>query len=341
MLAETAGLMRVFQASGDPSRAIVLSARALDEHGTSLDPAGVATILDAPGIAKAPDGRPLADPEILINAPPADGFAQGSLNIRGIGARGLALRPEIRIVAGRMFVAGRQEFIVGASATRAFHFKVGDRVLMPNGEWPIVGAYTGGGILESQLLGDAATLMAAMRKSGFGSVVVGLASPAQFVRFQRWLASNPTLAVTAERQADYYDRMGGQEAFYRTMAYFVAAIMSIGALFGTVNILNSAVRARTRELATLLALGYEPLPLAASVIAESVVLSLIGAAAGCALAWLLFNGHESVLSAIFRWTITPRVVTFGLAWSFMLALLGSLPPALRTARLPVSRALQE
>jgi len=341
MLSETAGLMRVFRASGDPTRAIVLSARALNEFGTALDPATVATILDAPGIARAPDGHPVADAEILVNTPPAEGFAQGSLDIRGIGARGLALRPELRIVAGRMFATGRQELIVGAAAERAFHFKVGDQVIMPDGEWPIVGAYTGGGILESQLLGDAATLMAATRKVGFGSVVVRLTNPTQFAPFERWLASNPTLAVTAERQADYYDRIGGSDTFFRTMAYLVAVIMSIGALFGAVNILYSAVRVRTREIATLRALGYEPLPLAASVIIESMLLSLTGAAAGCTIGWLLFNGHESVHGAVFHWTITPRLVALGLTWTLALAVLGSLLPARRAARLPVSRALQE
>jgi putative ABC transport system permease protein len=341
MLSVTAGMLRLFRASGDPSHAIVLSARSLDEHGVELDQAAVDAILDAPGIARAEDGGPMADAEALVSVPPAAGFVQGSLNIRGIGSRGMSLRPEVRIIAGHLFQVGRHELIAGAAAARAFDMKVGDTVIMPDGEWPIVGTFAGGGVLESQLVTDAQTLMAATRKGGFGSVVVKLVDPATFEPFRQWLTSNPALDVTAQRQADYYISKGWDFAFYETMAYFVAALMSVGALFGAVNILYSAVRARTRELAVLRALGYEPLPLSVSVTIESVFLSLAGALAGAFLSWALFNGHESMSGYVFRWSISPRLVALGIAWSLALALLGSLFPAIRAARLPVSKGLYE
>lgn len=341
MLSVGAGMLRVFRASGDPSRALVLPSHALDEHGMDLGPSALSTVLDAPGIARDGDGRPMADPEVVVNVPPVDGFVQGSLNIRGIGPRGLALRPEVRLVAGRLFHPGRRELIVGAGAGRVFHLKLGDTLIMPDGPWPIVGTFAGGGALQTQLMTDAVTLMTATRRPGFGSVVVRLTRPDAFAGFKRWLMTNPAIEVTAERQADFYLRQGSDYTFYQTMAYFVAALMSIGALFGAVNILHSAVRARTREIAILRAVGYAPLPLALSVTLESLLLSLAGALAGAVLAWALFNGHESLSGIVFRWSVSPRLVALGIAWALALAVLGSLFPALRAARLPVSVALHD
>jgi len=341
MLSVTAGFMRVLRASGDPQVAIVLSADALSEQGADLDAGAVGTILDAPGVARGPDGHPFADAEVLINAPPADGFVQGSLAIRGIGQQGFSLRPGLKIVAGRMFGSGRQELIVGAAAQRGYHFKVGDTVIMPDGEWPIVGVFEGGGALESELMADAATLMASTRRAAFGSVIVKLTTPAAFDEFRQWLASRPALRVKAQRLGDYYLSRGDQFTFYQAMAWIVGAIMSIGALFGSVNILYSAVRARTRELGTLCALGYEPLPLAFSVIVESVFLSLAGAAAGCLIAWALFDGHETASGVVFRWDVSIPIVALGVVWAIGLALLGSVPPAIRVARQSVVEVLRE
>ncbi len=341
MLSLDVGLMSVYRATGEPDRALVFSSRAINEYATDLDHAAVDTILNAPGIARDKDARPLADPEILINAPPADGFAQGSLAIRGLSAQGVALRPRFALVAGRMFAPGRQELMVGVQAGQVFHFHVGDRILMPQGEWPIVGAFSGGGLLASQMLGDADTLMSATRKRGYGTVLVRLESPAAFAAFRQWLTHNPALAVTAERQSDYYLRQGAQLTFYTTMAYLVGAIMSIGALFGATNILYSAVRTRAREIATLRAIGYEALPLALSVIVEAALLSLVGALIGCVIAWGLFDGHRSdAFSCIFSWSISAPLIGLCLSWALLLAVLGSLFPAIRAARLSVADALR-
>jgi putative ABC transport system permease protein len=340
MLSVTAGMLRELRDSGDPGRAVVLGVRDVNELGADLTPALVGTILNAPGIARSADGHAIGDAEVVVNVPPADGFAQGSLNIRGIGPQGLALRPELRIVAGRLFTTGRQELIAGAAGARAFHFKVGDQIIMPDGEWPIVGIFTGGGAAESQLMADAQTLMASTRRSGFGSVVARLVDPDEFETFRTWLTTNPTLRVTAERQSDYYLRLGSQGRFYDTMAFVVGAVMSFGALFGAVNILYSSVRARAREIATLRAMGYEPVPLGVSVVFEALFLSLLGAIAGIVLAWSLVDGHESGSSMVFKWSISPTLIALGIGWAIMLALFGSLLPAIRAARIPVAAALR-
>ncbi len=153
--------------------------------------------------------------------------------------------------------------------------------------------------------------------------------------------SNPTLSLTVERHSDFYEREGGRFTLYRTMALLVGTIMSIGALFGAVNILYSVVASRAREIATLRALGYESFPVAASVIIEAVVLALVGALVGAVIAWLLFDGHQAVVgSTTFNLAVSPTLIAAGTGWALVLALLGGLLPALRAARLPVAQALR-
>jgi putative ABC transport system permease protein len=338
ILSVTAGILRVARDSGDPGRALIFSARSINEQAGDLDQAAVDTILDAPGIAHDEHGKPLADAELLLNAPPADGFAQGTLAIRGVGPEGLKVRPEFRMTGGRMFVAGRHELIVGESAHRTFHFNIGDRIIMPDGDWPIVGSFGGGGHLEGQLLGDVTTLMAASRRTSVGSVLVRLTNPAAFDAFNQWLTHNPTLAVTALRQSDYYERQGAQDTFYTTMAMLVGGVMSFGALFASVTVLYAAVRSRTREIATLRALGYLPGAVAASVFTEALLLAFVGGLGGSLIAWMCFDGHDSVL---FRWSIPKELIALGTAWALALALVSALPAALRAARLPLITALGE
>ncbi len=215
-------------------------------------------------------------------------------------------------------------------------------MILPDGDWPIVGAFAGGGVLEGELMADADTIMASARKAGFGSVLVRLESPAAFDTFQRWLASNPALGVIAEKQSDYlFRKAAGYASYMNTMAWIVGEIMSLGALLGSIHILYAAVAARTRDMATLRALGYEAVPVAGRLCSSRFcrlsVPSWVSASHGYS-----FDGRPTVtmesvheLSAFRR-----KLMALGLAWALVLALLGSLFPALRAARLPVAHALQ-
>jgi putative ABC transport system permease protein len=343
MLSLAVGLTRALEAGGDSSHALVLSRESPAEDAQALSRSDIAIILNAPGIAVGPDGRPLASAEAMQWLPPAEGFSEGTLYLRGIGASGTAVRPGFAIVAGRMFRSGAQEIIVGRGAESEFGFKVGDRVIMPNGEWPIVGEFAErGGSVESLLMADADTLMSATAMPGFGSVLVALKNPADFDEFKRWLTLNPALAVTVERQSEYLARMAGNYTrFFRTLAYFVGGLMAIGAVFGSIQVMYSAVESRTVEIATLRAVGYEPLPIAVSVLLEAAFLSLIGGLLGSAIAWALFNEDQAFNGAtVFRMHISGQMVVSGLAWAVVLAVVGGLLPAIRAARLPVAEALR-
>lgn len=341
MLSVTAGMLRAYRAGADPALAIVLSTQTNTEYGSGIAAEDIGTILQAPGIAAGPSSHPLADAETLFWVPPLEGYVVASPELRGIGPAGLTLRPDLRIVQGRMFRFGREELIVGVGAERAYHMHVGEKIALPGGEWPIVGVFTDrGSVLEGQLVADAISLMSAAHFSGYGSVLVRLTRPDALPAFSRWLSTNPSLKVTAELQSHYAARTVGQYAgFFTEFAYAVGLIMAAGALFGTVKIMYSVVDARTQEIGTLRAIGYEPLPVAIAVVLDVVLHSLAAALLGAAVAWLLFNGRQVAdIHNVFDLSVSLRLFVIGVFWAVSLAILGGLPPAIRAARLSVADA---
>ena len=343
MLSVTAGMLRAYRSGEDPRQAIVFAPEKTNEWGNGIPANVIGTILDAPGIATSADGHPLGDAEVEIWVPPSGPYVIGAPNLRGMGAAGLALHPHFKLLEGRPFRSGRHEVIVGVAAARAFQLRVGDQILLSGGPWSIVGSFADdASVLEGEMLTDADTLVADGQMTGYGSVRVELQTPAAFDEFARWLTTNPNLMESAERQSDYALRTVNQNsAFFTALAYAVATLMALGALFGTVKLMYAAVSARTRELATLRAIGYQPLPVALSVLVETLVLALFGALAGVAAAWLLFNGRHVVQARnVFDLSVSPRLVALGIGWALALALLGGVPPAVRAARRSVTDALR-
>jgi putative ABC transport system permease protein len=344
MLSLTEGMLAAYMKTGDPGRALVVSAGSQSEGNSSIPRDKARLIMDAPGIAKAPDGSPLADPGmnsgvpvIRLNGRPAYN------NLRGFGTKGVMLRPEFHMVSGRMFRAGTRELIVGVLAKTQFKgMNVGDKVILPDGEWPIVGSYTTGDLLDGQLIGDTETVMKAIRKPAYNSVLVRLASPSSFATFRRALTTNPALAVDPILQSDWYKKISaGFSTFFKVIAYGIGIIMGIGALFGCFNTMYAAVAARAREIATLRAIGYDAFPVAVSVILEAVALSVAGALIGAAIAWTLYDGvNSSFNQSIFKLTVSPSLIGMAVLWAIGVALLGGLLPSIRAARRPVVEALR-
>jgi putative ABC transport system permease protein len=342
MLSLTAGLTRAYFSPEDTARAIVWAGSANFDFSRSLHRDSIATILDAPGIAKGPDGAPLADAEFSMTLPSMEGFVDGSLQVRGLGPAGLALRPAFRIVRGHGFRPGRRELVAGVGAAKRFGLSVGNKVRLPDGEWPIVGLFTyRGEILESSLVGDAETLMTETRRRGFAQVIAQLVDAQAYPRFEAWLTHNPALAVSVERKTDYDLRMlGPNTEFFTRMTYLIGAIMAFGALFGVVKIMYATVRSRTREIGTLRAIGFGAAPVAVSVLVETALLGVVGALTGTALAWTVFDGREMWVWGSFRLHISLHLLALGLAWASVTSLAGGILPALRAARLPASEALR-
>jgi putative ABC transport system permease protein len=172
-------------------------------------------------------------------------------------------------------------------------------------------------------------------------VLVKLESPDVFDAFSQWLSTNPNLKESAERLTDYSQRNARQySAFFTALAYAVASMMTLGALFGTVKLMYAAVSARTREIATLRAIGYEPLPVALSVLLETATLALTGAVIGAAVPWLLFDGkHTTQARNVFDLSVSGHLIALGIAWALVLAVLGGVLPAIRAARRSVRDVL--
>jgi putative ABC transport system permease protein len=344
MMSLTEGLHQAYLKAGDPMRAIVVSQGVENEPGSTITRAMAPLIVDAPGIAKDSDGTPLADRGINASLPVIRlNGTKGNTTMRGVGPKALKVRPEIQLVAGRMFQAGKREMIVGVGAQAQYrNMKIGDKVILPDGEWPIVGSFKSGDVLEGQVLGDVDTVMTATRRKNYNTVLVRLASHDSLDTFKRALTTNPALSVSVERHSDWYQRFtAGFTAFLTGLAYAVGIIMAIGALFGCLNTMYAAVSTRGREIATLRALGFGAFPVAVSVILEAVVLSVGGALIGAAIAWALYDGKQDVFgNNIFYLKVSPGLIELGVIWAFIVALLGGLFPSIRAARRPVVEALR-
>ena len=344
MLSMTAGIRQAYTLAGSPGRAIIASLGADNEGPSSLSHDNVQTIMDAPGIAKDTDGRPLADQSVNIRLPILlKKGTKGSVTLRGFGPKGAKVRWEMQMVAGRMYEPGKRELIVGTGAQYLYqHLAIGEKVILPDGEWPIVGSFRSGDILEGQLIGDSDTLMAATRHPNYNTVIVRLASPDSLEALRKSLTTNPALTVHVERHSDWYTQtVDSGTSYYSKIAYVVGAIMAIGALFGCLNTMYAAVSARSREIATLRALGFSGFAVAISVILEAVLLAVTGAVIGAAIAWALYDGTRDAFGTIvYTLKVTPAMVSLGVFWAVVLALLGGVGASIRAARLPFVDALR-
>ncbi len=320
------GLTRSLQdavlATGSPDRAIVLRAGATGELSSTLLVDAVATIKDAPGIARV-DGKPAATADFVaaVNLLRKEDGRRAGMVVRGVDAAVMAVRPEIKIVAGRPFTPGLRELLVGRSALQEFQgVAIGDEVALREGRWRIVGVFeSGGDANESSLMADAATLLSAYQRTAVNSVTVRLESEAAFDTFKAALTTNPTLSVSVERETDFYRRQSEEaNQIFGLVGIAVGVFMGLGAIFAALNTMYSAVSARTREIATLRAIGFGAGGVVVSVLVEALLLALIGAAIGAAIAWLMFNGNsvtlgDSVSSIVFKMQVDARLARNGCA----------------------------
>jgi putative ABC transport system permease protein len=351
VLAMAVGFSETINNTGRADRAIVLRGGASSEVTSSLSRTAVNTIADAPGIRKDQQGRPIFSNEavMLVNLTQKSTGTKASATLRGISLSGLKLRPEIRLTMGRMFRSGTRELLVGAAAQFQFKgLKIGDRVEFRGGDWTVVGQFSSErNAHESELLADAETVLNAYRRGGFQSVSVMLDSADSFEEFESALTTNPTLEVQVIRETQYYAGLSEHLTGLMTVVgYLVGSIMALGAMFGALNTMYSAVSVRGVEIATLRAIGYGSAGIVISVLVEALLLALVGGIAGAALAWLLFNGNvvntlgSTFSQVVFRLSVTPQLMLIGLIWALAIGFLGGLFPARRAARIPVARALR-
>lgn len=352
LLSMGAGFAATLGGTGEPERTIVLRGGSMDELSSVITREQSLIIGDAPGVARDGDGKPVmvAELYLLTDVAKPDSDSPNNVVVRGTQADVARVRPEFRIVEGRMFEAGVREVIVGVGAAKQFEtLKLGGTVDVRDGAWNIVGIFeTGGDVHESELWVDVGALETASRRSAFNSVTLQLESADAFQSFKDTLTTDPRMVINAQRQSDYYASRSEQlHLLIRILGYTVAVIMGIGAVFGALNVMYAAVATRTVEIATLRALGFGGLPVVVSVMIESLLLALAGGVVGALGAYLFFNGFtvntlnfQTFSQVAFAFKVTPQLIQQGIIWALAMGLIGGLFPAVRAARLPIVDALR-
>ena len=353
VLSIAAGFRAAMSVSGADDVAIVLRHGADTEMTSGLSREETRIVADAPGLARNADGS-LASAElfVIINLPKRSTGTDANVPFRGVEKAAFAVRDDVKIIKGRRFELGRNEVIVGAGAARAFAgLDVGNKIRLGQNEWEIVGMFTGGGgAAESEMWTDAAVLQPAYhRGDSFQSVYAKLSSPAAFQEFEDSLTTDPRLKVKVVRQAEFLaDQSTMLTTFIEKFGVFIAGMMALGALFGALNTMYSAVAARTREIATLRALGFGTSPVILSVMFESLALALIGGAVGAVAAYFAFDGFKAATinwqtfsQIAFAFAVTPQLLVSAILWAVTLGFLGGLFPAIRAIRMPIAAALRE
>lgn len=346
------GFRRAMTTAGDPRTAIVMRAGADTEMSSIITRPSVQIVKDAPGIARG--SGPIASAElfVIVNHPKRSTGTDANVPLRGVEPAAFDIRDHVSIVEGRRFEPGRNEIVVGRAAARQFEgLEVGRSIRWGENTWTVVGLFEAdGSVAESELWCDVGVLQPAYRRGNtFQAVYVKLESEDAFQRFKDALTTDPRLDVQVMRETEYYAAQSTMlTGLITTLGYAIAALMGIGAIFGAVNTMYSAVAARTREIATLRALGFGAVPVVISVLVESAALAVLGGALGGLAAWIIFDGlqtstmnMQTFSQVAFAFAVTPALLVQGLVYALVMGLLGGLLPAIRAARLPIVTALRE
>ncbi len=351
-LALASGFERSLRSSGDPRDVICVRKGADSEMSSGVTRASASIIAALPDVATGPDGRPISSPEVFVvaNKPRLGQPGYSNVGVRGIDpAAAFALRPGVRIVHGRMFAPGTAEIIVGEKvAPRFAGCEVGDKVRFGQRDFTVVGHFSANGAsFESEIWGDNAVLMPVFRGDVFQCVAFRMKDPARFAALKKQIEADPRRGVDVYREPDWYARQSELLAnLIRVLGTFITLVMGVGAIFGAMNTMFAAVGARTREIATLLVLGFSPFAIMASFLAESVLIALLGGALGCLLA-LPMNGIVTSTTnfmtfgeSAFAFHVGPAELLAGLIFAAALGVVGGFLPSLQAARQPIARTLR-
>ena len=347
------GFRATMQGTGDPRTVMVMRAGSDTEMTSGFAGDDARLITEAPGIERGPDGVH-ASPElfVIIGHPLQRSGTDANVPLRGLTPIALRVRPDLHIVEGRMFTPGTSEIVVGRAASRQFaNLAVGSKVRSGKMTWQVVGIFEArGSVAESELWCDAKVLQGVyQRGNSYQSVYLRLETVDSLQRLKDALTTNPRLNVTVVREPDYYAQQSQVlQSVIWGIGITIAVLMGLGAVFGAVNTMYYAVATRTREIATLRALGFGSTPVVVSVLIEAVLLSLVGGILGGLIAWAGFDGYQtatmnlqSFSQVAFAFAVTPRLLVWGLLASTAMGLLGGLLPAYRAARVPVVSALRQ
>ena len=351
------GFEKTLKGTGTESRALLLSAGVTAELSSYIQPDVVSLLRSLPGIKRGSDGKPLASAELIVitEIRKGEGAKRADVNValRGVEPAGLAMRPEVKLVEGRLFQPGLHEVIAGRSAQRQFSgINLGNKLDFRGSQWTVVGIFDSDrDAHESELWTDADTARNAFGRPGASSVIAQLDAPtggADAVKtLKDVVTTDPRFQLDVQSERAYFTAQSQNLTdLINILTSVISGIMAVGALFGALNTMYSAVATRQVEIATLRAIGFSGAPVVVSVLVEAVLLAVSGGFIGAVIAYLLFNGMTvstlggNFTQIAFSFAVTPQLMENGMTWAVVLGLFGGLMPAIRAARLPVVEALR-
>lgn len=353
MLALANGFHATLVASGSPDNAIIRRAGATSEIDGAVSLDQVKVIDDAPGVAHD-NGVPLVSPEVVVLAafPLKATGTDTNVQVRGVSENVLKVRPNVKIIQGRFFQPGLEELIVGKYAAASYAgFELGNTVKFGGGEWKVVGVFdAGGSAFDSEVWCDGPVLNQIYKRplNLYQSVTVHMTSPAALQQLKDSLTADPRMTVQVDRETDFYERESrALTTLIRVLGFLVAGVMGVGAVFGALNTMYSMVSERSREIATMRAIGFGASSITISFLFEALFIALLGGIVGC-LAVLPVNGlTTSTLNwatfshVAFAFSISPMLIITGIIFALLMGLIGGVPPAVVAATRPVASALRE
>ncbi len=354
MLSMARGFEAALVSSGSPQNAMVRRGGSSSEMESVVTLSQVKVISDALGIAKGYDGNPLVSPEVIVIAslPQRSTNTDALVQIRGISPHTFEIRTTVKIARGRCFTPGLPELIVGQNIPKIYRgFELGAQPHFGGRTWTVVGIMdAGGSAFDSEIWCDGLVLNQTYKRPAFiyQSVTVRLTSPYALAELKNSITSDPRLTVQVERETEYYERQSQMvTTIIKVLGFLVALVMGIGAVFGALNTMYSAISARVREIATMRALGFSEWSIIVSFICESMFIALLGGIIGCIIVFPI-NGYttstinwQTFSNVAFAFRITPGLLAEGIIFALLMGLIGGLSPSIRASRLPVSVALRE
>jgi len=353
MLALAKGFEKTLVSSGSPQNAIIMRAGSTSEMTGSVTLDQVKIIQDAPQVARE-GNQPLVTPEVVVIAdfPLKSTGTDANVQVRGVPETVLKVRNNIHVVEGHFITPGLSELVVGRNVPSTYSgLELGNTVRFGGGTWKVVGIFdAGGSAFDSEVWADSRVLADVYKRPNyiFQSVTARLASPEAFQSFKDTLTADPRMTVQVDREIDYYAKQSQNLAtLIRVLGTLVAIVMGIGAVFGALNSMYSAVAERSREIATIRAIGFGSASVVLSFIFEALLIAFIGGVIGC-LAALRLNGvttgamnFQTFSHMAFAFSVTPALLGVGMIFALVMGLIGGVPPAIRAANRPVVAALRE
>jgi ABC-type antimicrobial peptide transport system permease subunit len=346
-----AGLKETLVATGQPDNVIMIRRGSQTEVQSGIDRSSAAIVETFPEITAGEGGRKLLskEPVVLINLPKRETGSPSNVVIRGVTAEGLTLRPQVRIVEGRMFRPGTSEIVTGRAISRGFRgAAIGETLRFAQRDWTVVGVFDAGRTgFNSEIWGDAEQLLQAFRRVGFSALVFRLDDPASLDTVKRRIESDPRLQLEAKPEQQFYaDQSEALAKFISYLGTTISVIFSIGAIIGAMITMYASVASRTAEIGTLRALGFSRLSILAAFLIESLLLGFVGGAVGLFAASFMqlvpisTTNFQTFSEIAFTFTLTPAIVVASLGFALFMGFVGGFLPAARAARLSIVDALR-